>query len=48
VCEPACNCGKQLGVPVFRFLKEPLIRKFGLEWYQEAEEVFTALSNEAR
>jgi hypothetical protein len=46
VCEPACSCGKQLGVPVFRFLKDPLIRKFGEDWYQEAEEVFTALNNE--
>jgi Protein of unknown function (DUF3109) len=46
ICEPACSCGQKLGVPVFRFLKDPLIRKFGEEWYQEAEEVFTALSNE--
>lgn len=46
VCEPACSCGKQLGVPVFRFLREPLIRRFGESWYQEAEEVFTLLNND--
>ena len=39
VCEPACACGKSLQVPVYRFLKEPLIRRFGESWYQELEEV---------
>lgn len=36
-----CNCGIQLGgnmkVPLYRFLKEPLIRKFGPEWYEQLE-----------
>ena len=31
ICEPACACGEELDVPVFRFLKEPIIRKFGEE-----------------
>jgi len=35
ICEPACTCGEELNVPVFRFLKEPLIRAFGEEFYQE-------------
>jgi Fe-S-cluster containining protein len=39
VCEPACACGKSLQVPVYRFLKEPLIRQFGEAWYAELEEV---------
>jgi len=39
VCEPACACGKSLKVPVYRFLKEPLIRQFGVEWYAELEEI---------
>lgn len=34
-----CNCavalGKQLKVPVYQFLKEPLIRKFGENWYEQ-------------
>ncbi len=46
ICEPACVCGSKLKVPVFRFLKEPLIRKFGQEWYDEAELVFDALQRE--
>lgn len=39
ICEPACACGEKLDVPVFRFLKEPLIRAFGSEFYAELEEV---------
>jgi hypothetical protein len=39
LCEPACKCGSALKVPVFRFLKEPLIRKFGEEWYNELLEI---------
>jgi hypothetical protein len=37
ICSPACACGEQLKVPVFRFLKEPLIRGFGEEFYKELE-----------
>lgn len=40
VCLPACACGERLGVPVFRFLREPLIRKFGEAWFAELEEVY--------
>ena len=36
-----CNCALALGkkekLPVYKFLKEPLIRKFGEEWYAELE-----------
>ena len=35
VCKPACKCGDKLDVPVFRFLKEPLIRKYGKGWYEQ-------------
>jgi hypothetical protein len=37
ICKPAEIYGKYLGVPVFRFLKEPLIRKFGEDWYEQLE-----------
>jgi hypothetical protein len=40
ICAPACECGTRLNVPVFRFLREPLIRKFGEEWYQELETIY--------
>ena len=35
ICKPACECGAKLNVPVFQFLKEPLIRKYGKEWFSE-------------
>ncbi|HRP17655.1 MAG TPA: DUF3109 family protein [Ginsengibacter sp.] len=33
LCDPACALGKQLKVPVYQFLKEPLIRKFGEDFF---------------
>jgi len=35
ICSGARLYGQQLGLPVYQFLKEPLIRKFGQEWYDE-------------
>lgn len=37
ICNPASENGKTLGVPVYKFLKDPLIRKFGKKWYDELE-----------
>ncbi len=37
VCAPACACGEKLDVPVYKFLKEPLIRKYGKEWFKQLE-----------
>jgi len=37
ICAPACSCGEKLNVPVFKFLKEPLIRAFGEDFYNELE-----------
>ena len=37
VCSPACSLGKKLKVPVYVFLKEPLLRKYGQEWYSQLE-----------
>lgn len=37
VCKMAVVKGKQLDLPVYRFLKEPLIRRFGEAWYAELE-----------
>ncbi|RYF90949.1 MAG: DUF3109 family protein [Chitinophagaceae bacterium] len=33
-CSAACKLGKKLKVPVYQFLKEPLVRKFGQEFYE--------------
>lgn len=43
VCKVAFELGKKCGLPVYQFLKEPLIRRFGAEWYEKvciaAEEI---------
>ncbi len=36
-CKAACSLGKKLKVPVYQFLKEPLIRKFGEDFYEALE-----------
>ena len=38
VCQAAELLGERAKVPVYRFLKEPLIRKFGEEWYKALDE----------
>lgn len=35
VCKSACDKGQNLKLPVFQFLKEPLIRKYGEKWYRK-------------
>lgn len=37
VCKPALKLGNKLEVPLFVFLKEALVRKFGEAWYAELE-----------
>ena len=37
VCQCARTCGQKVGLPVYKFLKEPLIRRFGKEWYAQLE-----------
>ena len=38
ICSDACTLGKELGVKVYQFLKKPLIRKYGEEFYQTLSE----------
>ncbi|HMH33527.1 MAG TPA: DUF3109 family protein [Puia sp.] len=33
MCDPACVLGRQLRIPVHKFLKEALVRKYGEEFY---------------
>lgn len=42
VCKPALSCGKKLDIPVIKFLKDPLIRRFGEAWYRKAEDHYEA------
>ena len=39
ICDPACSLGEELKIPIYRFVKEALIRKFGKEWYQKLENI---------
>ncbi|TXK44263.1 DUF3109 family protein [Pontibacter qinzhouensis] len=39
ICASACSFGADLGVRVYQFLKEPLIRKYGEGWYSELEQL---------
>jgi hypothetical protein len=43
VCKPACQLGEEHQVPVYKFLKEALVRKFGEPWYHELEDIAQAL-----
>lgn len=35
ICDPACSLGDKLKVPLYRFLKDALVRKYGHKWYEE-------------
>lgn len=37
ICAAACSLGKNLKVPVYSFLKDALIRKYGTTWYKDLE-----------
>ena len=39
LCNPACGLGKKLQVSTYEFLKEPLIRKFGTDFYAALDKV---------
>ena len=39
ICTDACALGEELGVPVYNFVKEALIRKFGQQWFDELDKV---------
>ena len=37
ICKAACRLGKEHKVAVYEFLKEPLVRKYGDEFYEELD-----------
>ena len=37
VCAPARRCGARLGIPVYKALREPIVRRFGEEFYKALE-----------
>ena len=45
ICKPGKECGRSAKLPLYKFLKEPLIRKYGEEWYAEVEIAAAYLEN---
>lgn len=43
ICEPARRKGRKQQLPVYRFLRQPLIERFGETWYAELEKTVTHL-----
>lgn len=43
ICDDACSLGKELQVPIYKFVKEALIRKFGEDWYMELEKIASSM-----
>lgn len=39
MCSPACALGEKLKVPVYQFLKEPIIRRFGEDFYNALDTI---------
>jgi hypothetical protein len=37
ICDPACQLGSELQIPIYKFTKNALERKFGQKWYQKLE-----------
>ena len=48
ICEGARKRGQELDLPLYRFLREPLIRRFGEAWYKELCEVAEELKRAER
>ncbi|MDG1805216.1 DUF3109 family protein [Flavicella sp.] len=48
ICDDACSLGQELQVPVYKFVKQALIRKFGEDWYAELEKVAEGLKNKSK
>ena len=45
ICSAACENGAKLNVPVYKFVKGPLIRKYGAEFYEQLEHMANHLEN---
>lgn len=46
ICRPAVKKGRELNLRIYQFLKDPLTRRFGEEWYNELCEVAKQLGIE--
>ena len=45
LCRPACKLGSKLKIPVYKFLKDALVRKYGEEFYDALDATAKELSS---
>ncbi|MBL6872133.1 MAG: DUF3109 family protein [Flavobacteriales bacterium] len=48
ICQPACKCGTELNVPVFKFLKNAIVRSWGLIFFQQLDSVYEQFFNQKK
>ena len=48
LCRPGCALGKKLKMPVYQFLKEALIRRFGSGFYEALEQAAVSYFDEKK
>ena len=46
VCHTAVKKGREIGLPIYKFLEGPLTRRFGEDWYKQLLEVAEAMKEE--
>ena len=46
ICNPACQLGKKLKTPVYRFLQEAITRKYGADFFEELDAAARFLQEE--
>lgn len=46
ICKDAVTKGKELDLPLYHFLREPLIERFGEEWYAQLEQLVKELTQQ--
>lgn len=46
ICSAARECGRRRAIPVYKALKEPLIRRFGEDFYRSLEEADEAVRSQ--
>ena len=46
ICSPACDLGKKESVPVYKFLKEAIVRYKGVQFYEELEQAAEHMTRE--
>ena len=48
ICDKACVLGKELQIPVYKFVKQALVRKFGKKWYEQLENIAKGYLNKEK